>query len=417
MQEQKQKISDFNRIGAAESSLADALRASFAILKWIMFLLIIVFFASGFSAVEPDERALVLRFGKIRGVGENRVLKPGLHWIFPYPIEEMVKIPVEKTVNLPINDFWYFQTEAEKISQLPKGSVYIRPQLDPIVDGYCLTRSEQYSVSVGSDYNIVHSKWQLTYQIDDPERFFENIYVEMKNLPSGINYADVITENLTPLLEKMVADAIVTAMVNYTIDEALSSQDRIPRYVEKLLQEKLDTIESGIKVVSIQLTAVIWPRQVAAAFAAFISVSQESQKIVTQARGYAENTLNETAGPVATELLDILNKDDPDSSAKARILWPQLAGTAQEEIAQARAYRTKVVETAKANAEYLKQLLPEYKKRPKLVLQKIYQDAIEYVLNNADEKMIIQPAEGAKGKEFRLILSRDPSIKPKEPEK
>jgi len=90
-----------------------------------------------------------------------------------------------------------------------------------------------------------------------------------------------------------------------------------------------------------------------------------------------------------------------------------LAGAAQERIAQARAYRTKVVETAKANAEYLQKLLPEYRKRPKLVVQKIYQDAVEEVLNNADEKMIIQPTEGTKGKEIRILLNRDPTIKPK----
>ncbi|GAG36017.1 unnamed protein product, partial [marine sediment metagenome] len=52
-------------------------------------------------------------------------------------------------------------------------------------------------------------------------------------------------------------------------------------------------------------------------------------------------------------------------------------------------------------------------KRPKLVIQKIYQDAIEYVLNNADEKIVIQPTKGAKGREFWLQLSRDPTIKPK----
>jgi hypothetical protein len=48
-----------------------------------------------------------------------------------------------------------------------------------------------------------------------------------------------------------------------------------------------------------------------------------------------------------------------------------------------------------------------------LVIQKIYQDAIEEVLNNADEKMIIQPTEGSKSKEVRIMLGRDPALKPK----
>ena len=394
--------------------LANAFKVSFAVLKFIMIVLVALFLLSGFETVGSDEQALVLRFGKIRGIGEQRVLGPGLKWVFPYPIEEIVKIPVAKKVNLPINSFWYFQTEYEKLGQSPKGRVRIPEALNPIRDGYCITRSEKQTQTIagsdGSDYNIVHSRWQVTYQIDDPERFFKNTYVQ--DIKPGESYYDVITTSVTPLLENLTDDAIVTAMVNYTIDEAIKSQDRIPKHVKRLLQEKLNKIESGIKVVSVQLTDIIWPRQVDEAFWASIRVSQESQKAISQAKGYAESTINETAGPVALELLATL-EDKTISEETKELLWSQLAGAAQEKIAQARAYRTKVAETARANAEYFQKLLPEYRKRPKLVIQKIYQDAIEYVLNNADEKMVIQPAKGAKGREFWLQLSRDLTIKPK----
>jgi len=394
--------------------LANAFKVSFAVLKFIMIVLVALFLLSGFETVGSDEQALVLRFGKIRGIGEQRVLGPGLKWVFPYPIEEIVKIPVAKKVNLPINSFWYFQTEYEKLGQSPKGRVRIPEALNPIRDGYCITRSEKQTQTIagsdGSDYNIVHSRWQVTYQIDDPERFFKNTYVQ--DMKPGESYYDVITTSVTPLLENLTDDAIVTAMVNYTIDEAIKSQDRIPKHVKRLLQEKLNKIESGIKVVSVQLTDIIWPRQVDEAFWASIRVSQESQKAISQAKGYAESTINETAGPVAFELLATLEDKTISEETKER-LWSQLAGAAQEKIAQARAYRTKVAETARANAEYFQKLLPEYRKRPKLVIQKIYQDAIEYVLNNADEKMVIQPAKGAKGREFWLQLSRDLTIKPK----
>ena len=394
--------------------LSNAFKVSFAVLKFIMIVLVALFLLSGFETVGSDEKALVLRFGKIRGIAEQRVLGPGLKWVFPYPIEEIVKIPVAKKVNLPINSFWYFQTEDEKLGQSPKTRTPIPKALNPIRDGYCITRSEKQTQTIagfdGSDYNIVHSRWQVTYQIDDPERFFKNTYVQ--DIKPGESYYDVITMSVTPLLGNLADDAIVTAMVNYTIDEAIKSQYRIPKHVERLLQEKLNKIESGIKVVSVQLTDIIWPRQVDEAFWASIRVSQESQKVISQAKGYAESTINETAGPVALELLAAL-EDKTISEETKELLWSQLAGAAQEKIAQARAYRTKVAETARANAEYFQKLLPEYRKRPKLVIQKIYQDAIEYVLNNADEKMVIQPVKGAKGREFWLQLSRDPTIKPK----
>ena len=399
-----------DELDAAGKSLSEALRISFIILKIIMIVLVIVFLASGFRTVGSDEQALVLRFGKIRGVGEKRLLGPGLHWVFPYPIDEIIKIPVAKKVNMPINSFWY----PEMLPQGPKERIRIGEVLDPVDDGYCITRSEKQtqsvSASAGSDYNIVHSKWLLTYKIDDPERFFRNVYVE--GIKPGEIYFDVITKSVTPLLKSLVDDAIVTAMVNYTIDEALLSQDRIPAHVKKLLQEKLDKIESGIVVVSVLLTHSIWPRQVNAAFEASISASQQSQTAIGEAKTYAEKTLNEAAGPVAEKLLAVL-EGKSTSEQERELLWAQLAGAAQEKIAQARAYRTKVVETARANAEYLQKLLPEYRKRPKLVVQKIYLDAVAYVLNNVDEKMIIQPTEGSKGTELWIYINSDPELKPK----
>ena len=405
------------QLDAAGKSLSEALRLSFAILKVIMIVLVVIFLASGFRTVGSDEQAIVLRFGKIRGVGEERLLGPGLHWVFPYPIDDIVRIPVQKKVNLPINSFWYSQTSRDLLGEGPKKRVITEEKLKPERDGYCIIRSEKQDQAAagltGSDYNIVHCKWQLTYKIDDPERFFQNVYVDLENIEAGQNYADVISENITPLLEYMVADAVVTAMVNYTIDDCLFEQvARVTQHVKKLLQEKLDKIESGIEVVSVQLTDNIWPRQVDEAFQASIKASQESQKAISEARTYVENTLNEAAGPIAMQLYKSL-RDETISEEEKELLWSQLAGAAQEKIAQARAYRTKVVESAKADVEYLHEILPEYRKRPRLVTQKIYLDAIEYVLNNAAEKFIVQPTKGSKGREFRIILNRNPTIKPK----
>jgi membrane protease subunit HflK len=373
-------------LDAASKSLSEALRISFVILKVIMIALVIFFLASGFRTVSSDEQALVLRLGKIRGVGERRLLGPGLHWVFPYPIDEIVKIPVGKNISLPINSFWYSGTIYDLLSTDPKRRARVPEALDPIKDGYCITRSEKQSEGVidstGSDYNIVHCKWQLIYRIDDPERFFRNVYVDLESIEAGQNYADVIAENVTPLLEHTVADAIATAMVNYTIDEAMYEQvAAVAADVKGLLQEGLDKIESGIKVVSVQLTDITWPRQVDEAFRASIEASQKSDAAISEAKTYAENTLIEAGGQVA--------------------------------IAQARIYRTKVVASAKARADYLKQILPEYRKRPRLVLQKIYQDAIVDVMSNADEKFVLQPDETADGREVRIYINRDPRIKPK----
>ncbi len=388
--------------------LSNALKVSFVALKVIMGILVILFLGSGLRTVANNEKALVLMFGKIRGISEDRVLGPGLKPLLPYPINEIIRIPVETKVNLPVDSFWYYQN--------PRSPDYVPRELTPEIDGYCIIRGEKKAIagfeSGGSDYNIVHSRWELTYQITDPERFYKNIYVDITKLQAGQNYADVIEPSVTPLLRNIFADAVVTAMVNYTVEEAMFEKvASVTQHVRTLAQQKLDDIESGIKIVSVQLNDMTWPRQVNAAFQASITASQESRKQVSEAKLYAEKALNEAAGPIAEQLLAVL--DEPEASEEEKeLLWSQLAGEGQDKIARARAYRTRVFENAKADADYLQQLLPEYRKRPRLVLQKIYQDAIEYVLDNVEEKVVIQPTAGAKGREIRIMLNRDPGIKP-----
>ena len=137
-------------LDVAGKSLSEALGISFVILKVIMGVLILAFLASGFKTVVSDEQALILRFGKIRGVGEARVLKPRTwpYWIIPYPVEKMVKIPVEKKVDLAIRPFWYYQSKEEMLMDPSIQKTRFMPELDPIKDGYCITRSERQDENI-----------------------------------------------------------------------------------------------------------------------------------------------------------------------------------------------------------------------------------------------------------------------------
>ena len=189
-----------NESDTAGKSLSDALGLSFVILKVIMIILVIAFLASGFKTVSSEEEALVLRFGKIREMSNGkRVLTSGLHWILPYPIDEIVKIPVARKDNLDIDSFWYYLSDKEKLQEAsgkPVELSNLNKPLDPLRDGYCLTRGEKQenesADAEGNDYNIVHTKWQLTYRISNPELFFTNVTTPEPK-PGDI-YDDVIDE-------------------------------------------------------------------------------------------------------------------------------------------------------------------------------------------------------------------------------
>ena len=70
-------------VDAGSQALAEALRSSFAIVKVVMVALGAVFVFSGFFTVGPQEKAIILRFGKPLGEGDRALLGACAHWAFP----------------------------------------------------------------------------------------------------------------------------------------------------------------------------------------------------------------------------------------------------------------------------------------------------------------------------------------------
>lgn len=390
-----------NEFDPGSKSLAEALRISFNVLRVIMVLLVVIFLGSGFFTVDTSEKAIVLRLGKVRGVGEAAVIGPGPHWAMPHPIDEVIKIPVGKPQTLMLEDFWYAPGQVD-INGAPLPVAPDAP-LIPQRDGYLITRNDKVEGLSGNDYNIVHSRWRLYYRINDPLAFFRNVYVERAK--PGEDFYDVARKTVDPMLRSLADKAIVAAMVNYSIDQALVSTDSIGIKAKELMTTELDRMHAGIAVESMQMVKVTWPRQVDAAFQDLIGAQQETEAKMNDARGQAAETLNQAGGPVTVELLARLKAGDEEG---AKPLWDQLAGDAQKTISEARAYKTTVVQNAKASADYMKSLLPEYRKRPQLVMQKIYQDAIEEVMASADEKIYAQRTPGATGDEVRVMINSNP---------
>ena len=101
---------------AGSQALAEALRSSFAIVKVVMVLMVLAFFSSGFFTVGPQEKAVILRFGRPVGEDEKILLNSGWHWSYPYPIDEVVKIPITEIQKVNSTVGWYATTAEQELS-------------------------------------------------------------------------------------------------------------------------------------------------------------------------------------------------------------------------------------------------------------------------------------------------------------
>src|SRR5262245_28579717 len=78
----------------AGRALSGALLSSFAILKWIMLTLVVLFCFSGTFRVKEGEVALRLRFGALQGDPGEQVLKPGgPYFAWPEPAGRVIFVP------------------------------------------------------------------------------------------------------------------------------------------------------------------------------------------------------------------------------------------------------------------------------------------------------------------------------------
>src|SRR6185436_6647508 len=140
---------------AESQALSDALKSSFGIVRVILVVMVLVFLGSGFFTVGTQEKAIILRLGKPVGKDEKALLGPGPHWAFPYPIDEVVRIPVSQVQTIRSAVGWYETTtvmEATGVTPPPTDT------LNPLTQGYVLT----------GDGNIIHVRGELRYRIAEP---------------------------------------------------------------------------------------------------------------------------------------------------------------------------------------------------------------------------------------------------------
>lgn len=241
---------------SGSQALSEALRSSFAIVKLIMIALVLVFIGSGIFTVPPNQRAIVLRFGKPSSAATQQLLGPGLHWSWPYPIDEKVFIPISEIQTVTSTAGWYAMN--------PDGTDSpVNPSLNPALDGYTLT----------GDGNIIHARITLNYRITDPLSYVLNF------------------KNSKETVTNILNDALIDASAQFSVDDAVRlDRSAFKDKIVQLFSRAAEQQQLGIVVESSKLDSIP-PRQVNDAFNAVTSAEQESSTTNNAARAAAQTLL------------------------------------------------------------------------------------------------------------------------------
>jgi modulator of FtsH protease HflK len=317
---------------SGSQALSEALQSSFGVVKIVMVALVIVFLASGFFKVGPNEQAIILRLGKPVGEGQKALLGPGAHWSWPYPIDDHIKVSVRSVQQVISTAGWYATTPEQELAGTEPPPM---PSLNPAVDGYALT----------ADENIVHTRATLTYRISDPIRFVFN-FVDASNA-----------------VQNALDDALLDAAAHFKVDDVLTRNIvGFSEAVQKRVTQLVEAQDLGIVVDQCTVKSIP-PRQqqVKDAFASVSRAEFTRSKVLDEARSYQNQ---------------VLSKASADAESLVKL--------AQTE-------RDRKVKDVAALASQFQALLPQYERNPSLFVQQRLNDTLGRVLTNVQDKIMLPP--------------------------
>lgn len=186
--------------------------------------------------IDPAERGIVMRFGQY-----VTTLQPGPSIRFPRPIEEVIKVNVERIQTLT-------------------------------ADSAMLTEDE----------NIVDVELAVQYRIKDAQSYLFKIADP-----------DVSVQRVT---ESAIRDIIGQSTLDFVITEGRAE---IATSAQTLIQEILDVYQSGIEVTSVNMQPAKPPEEVKAAFDDAIKAREDEQRKINEAEAYRNEVVERAAGEAA----------------------------------------------------------------------------------------------------------------------
>jgi len=270
--------------------------------------LVVLWGLASFYTVKPEEESVELFLGKYSQTGN-----PGLNFA-PWPFVTAEVLPVTRE-----------QTEDIGVSTSSRSQ-----------EGLMLT----------TDENIVDIDFQVVWNINDAAQY-------LFNLRDGPQTVRAVSESA---MREIIARSELAPILNR--DRGLIEQEAF-----ELIQETLNSYDSGIHIVRVNLDKADPPREVIDAFRDVQAAEQERDRLQRQADAYANRVL-----------------------AGAR-------GEAAQLLEEAEAYRAQVVNEAEGEASRFLAVLTEYKLAPEVTRKRLYIETMEKVLGDVD-KIILDEQPG-----------------------
>jgi membrane protease subunit HflK len=225
--------------------------------------LLIILWSSWFT-VQPEETAVVQRFGRV-----VRTAEPGLHAKWPYGIETVRLVPTARV----LKEEFGFRTLASAPGQRTQ---YTGQQ----PSGNQAYKSE--SLMLTGDLNVIDVQWILQYRIEDPIRYLFHVRDTRQTI-------------------RDMTEAVMRRVVGNRLGSDVLTVGRVgvSTTVKEEIQLILNAYDTGVRLVTVELQDVTPPDPVKPAFNEVNEARQDKERTINQAEEQVNRELPKAGGEAA----------------------------------------------------------------------------------------------------------------------
>jgi membrane protease subunit HflK len=204
--------------------------------------------------VNPNQQGVVLRFGQLQDK-----TGPGLHFRWPYPIDEVLLPDVTRNNRIQIG------------MRSAAGGSSMRAQAARDVP--------EESLMLTGDENIVDVDFEVQWKIRDAEKYLFNIQ----------NPESTVKEVAESAMREVVGQSDIQSILT-------EAREEVRQKVTDLIQKTLDSYSAGIEIVQVQLQKVDPPGKVIDAFRDVQAARADQVRLQNEANAYANRVVPEARG-------------------------------------------------------------------------------------------------------------------------